>query len=389
MGGGFCIDRTAFAFAGAAGSYWLSVFPNVHREVRSRYTEANRIPDPALRRLALSAHRDKRGNLEGAAAFASFVRPASRNAAVRAVVAYQMIFDYLDTLSEQPNAAPIANGRQLNTALLAAIAPGEPHVDYYAYQDNDDGGYLTGLIEACREALIAMPSFAAITEPVWRTTERVVVYQSLNHGDGCGRHDSFDRWARREARAHAELRWWEAGAAAASTLGVFALIAAAGNPKLDGDVADAIEQAYFPWTGALASLLDSLADQREDAASGMRGLIDYYASPEETAVRMRAIAIEAMRRARALPEGPSHALILAAMTSFYLCDLSMSSSPYARLVAPAVLDAMGALAKPTMLVLGARRAVSRLAEWGSGRRDRRHGPANERCERRVDERDAG
>ena len=58
----------------------------------------------------------------------------------------------------------------------------------------------------------------------------------------------------------------------------------------------------------------------------------------------------------------SHTLIVAAMTSFYLCDLSMSSSPHARLAMPAVLEAMGRLARPTMLILGARRATGRVVD---------------------------
>jgi tetraprenyl-beta-curcumene synthase len=369
-----CTDHTAFAFACAAGSYWLSVFPDTCREVRACRTRAGAIPDPALRRLALTAHDKKRGNLEGAAAFATFVQPPKRKAAIRALVAYQAMFDYLDTLSEQPNDDPVVNGRRLNSALLAAIAPEEPHIDYYAHrQHSGDGGYLRALIATCRTALTALPSFPTIAEPIRCATERVVTYQSLNHGDGDGRHRSFEHWARREAHAHPRLRWWEAGAAAASTLGVFALIAAAANPALESNVAEAIEQTYFPWTGALTSLLDSLADRDEDTATGMRGLIDYYASPQETADRMSMIATEAIHRARALPGGGSHALILAAMTSFYLCDLSMSSSPHARLAAPAVLEAMGGLARPTMLILSARRAAgrvtNRLAEHLSVRHD--------------------
>ena len=150
-----------------------------------------------LRRIALQAHSEKRGNLEGAAAFAAFAQPAGRHAAVRAVVAYQTMFDYLDNLSEEPSEDPIANGRRLNGALLAAITPDEPHNDYYPHhRRGEDGGYLHALISACRTALTGLPSFATIAELAREATERVVTYQSLNHGDGNGRHDSFERWAR-------------------------------------------------------------------------------------------------------------------------------------------------------------------------------------------------
>jgi tetraprenyl-beta-curcumene synthase len=356
------------ALAGATRSYWLSVFPDACREARAWRMRASMIPDPGLRRLALETHVRKRGNLEGAAAFAAFVQPASRYATVRALIAYQAIFDYLDTLAEQPSDDPTANGRRLYRALLAAIAPDEPQVDYYAHRrrGDDDGGYLAALIEACREALRALPSFAAIAEPVRRATERVAVYQSLNHGDGHGRHDAFDRWARSAGKAHVGLRWWETGAAAGSTLDLFALIAAAGEPALEPGVAETLGTAYFPWVGALHSLLDSLADREEDAAMGRRGLIDYYSSPDEAARRIATIASEAMSRVGELPKGHNHALIVAAMTSFYLCDLSTSSSPYARLAVPLVLEAMGRLAGPTMFILSARRAGGRVSDRLAG-----------------------
>jgi tetraprenyl-beta-curcumene synthase len=354
-------DGALPALAGAARSYWLSVFPDTCREVRSWRARAREIPDPALRRIALRAHSEKRGNLEGAAAFAAFVRPAGRHAAVRAVVAYQTMFDYLDDLSEEPSENPIADGRQLNQALLAAIAPGEPHHDYYPHRRrSDDGGYLHALIAACRTALTALPSFATIAELALGATERVVTYQSLNHGDGNGRHDSFERWARASGRAHTRLRWWETGAAAGSTLDLFALITAAADPALDPGVARLLGSAYFPWVGALHSLLDSLADRVEDLTTGKRGLIDYYRSPDEAADRIATIAGEAMSHVSELPGGYSHTLIVAAMTSFYLCDLSTSSSPHARLATPAVLDAMGHLARPTMLILNTRRVAGHI-----------------------------
>lgn len=363
MGEWIGTDGALPALAGAARSYWLGVFPDACREVRGWRVRAREIPDPALRRIALQAHSEKRGNLEGAAAFAAFVRPAGRHATVRAVIAYQTMFDYLDNLSEEPSEDPIADARQLNGALLSAISPWAPHGDYYPHRrGGDDGGYLHALIGACQTTLMSLPSFATITELACEATERVITYQSLNHGDGNGRHDSFERWARTSGRSHARLHWWETAAAAGSTLDLFALIAAAAEPALDPGVARMLGGAYFPWVGALHSLLDSLADQVEDHATGRRGLIDYYGSPAETADRIATIAGEAMSQVNELPGGPAHTLIVAAMTSFYLCDLSTSSSPHARLAAPAVLETLGRLARPTMLILGTRRTAGRIAE---------------------------
>jgi tetraprenyl-beta-curcumene synthase len=352
-------------FACIARRYWLAVFPRVAREVSRRRTLAERIPDPTLRGLALEALDRKRGNLEGAAAFATLVGRGSRPSVVKALVACQTICDYLDLLSEQPAHDPIANGQRLHEALIVATTPGESHGDYYRHHDRgDDGGYLRALVESVREALTALPLHSLIAEPVHRAVERLVAYQSFNHGDTAGSYEPFERWASAETRPVTDLRWWETGAGAGSTLTLFALIAAGANPSIAPSDVWALENAYFPWIGALHSLLDSLVDRDEDLATGERGLIDCYSSPLHAATRMRAIAGEALRRSAALPCGRRHALIVAAMASFYICEIRPSASLHAQLVAPSVLDAIGGLAVPTMAVLGARRQLRRIAAPG-------------------------
>lgn len=352
--------------ARSASTYWLSVFPQARKVIGGWRARAREIPDPTLRRLALDTHAEKHRNLEGAAAFAAFVPAPRRRAAVRGLVAYQALFDYLDILAEQPTESPIANGRLLNRALRAAIAPAEPYADYYAHLrrtgdvGGEDGGYIHTLIAASRTALRSLPSFDTIADLAADVSERVSAYQSLNHGDGDGRHDAFDCWARHIGGCQPRLHWWETGAAAGSTLDLLALIAAASEHGLKRESARELADAYFPWVGALHSLLDSVVDRADDLASGRRGLIDYYSGPEEAAERIAMIAAEAIRRTGRLPGGRRHTLMVAAITSFYVTDLARRPSPYARLAAPAALDAMGAWARPTMLILGARHAAARV-----------------------------
>jgi tetraprenyl-beta-curcumene synthase len=342
----------------ASRRYWLSVFPRAAREISRQRTLANRIPDPALRHLALQALVRKRGNLEGAAVFAALVGRASRPHVVRALVGAQAICDYLDLLAEQPNRDPVANGYRLHRALLVATTPDESHCEYYLnHTHGEDGGYLQGLVESVRESLSRLPLLSLVLEPMRRAAERVALYQSFNHGDTRGSYEPFERWASAETLTSSGLRWWETGAGAGSTMTLYVLIASAADPGLRCFDMTAIENAYFPWIGALHSLLDSLVDHEEDIATGERGLIDYYSSPLDAATRMRAIAREALNRAAALPQGARHKLIVAAMTSFYLCELSNRDSPHARLVAPSVLDALGSLAAPTMAILSARRSL--------------------------------
>jgi tetraprenyl-beta-curcumene synthase len=311
--------------------------------------------------VALHALESKRRNLEGAAAFAVLVNRRSQPAVVKALTICQAICDYLDLLAEQPSRDPVANGLQLHEALLVAITPGRSHGDYYRHcEHSNDGGYLHTLIELVHEALLELPSLALVAEPLRCAAGRIAAYQSLNHGDHLGSYRPFEQWASWETRPATGLRWWETGAGAGSTLSLYVLMAAAADPRLEQSDVTAIESAYFPWIGALHSLLDSLADREEDMATGERGLIDCYASAVDAAARMQMIACEALQRAEMLTRGRRHALILAAMTSFYICEMRKSRSMHVQLVAPAVLQAIGGLATPTMPILGARRLAESI-----------------------------
>ncbi len=348
----------AAAFASAARSYWLDVFPAVQCEIHRLSVEARRIPDPTLRRLALEAQAIKWSSLEGAAAFAAFVAPERRSAVARLLVGYQAVYDYADTLMEQPHVAPADNARQLHAAILAILQPGQPHPDYYRHHSrSQDGGYLARLVDGCRAVVVTLPGYPQLAAKIMSSAERTVRYQSEVNLATERNHPALMQWAMQTTPCRS-LRWWETCAACGSSLDTLALLAAAADPGMDASRAATIEAVYWPWTCALHTLLDSLIDRAEDAATGQPNLLDLYASPSDLAERLRYCAAQAARHAP--PAGADHSLILAAMASLYLSD-RQAWLPASRPAAESVLDALGELAAPAMLVLRARRFVRRIS----------------------------
>lgn len=353
-----------FAFARAARCYWLSVFPSARAERNVWLRHAEQIPDRVLRESAFSALRTKGDVLEGAVAFAVFVPSRSRLDVVRAIVALEIASDYLDNVMELPNPDPIGNSRSLCQALHSIFEPGPTHPKYYEYHTAcDDGGYLQALVDRCRVALNKLPSYAIVAEPVRRALSRIVVYQNLNHGDADGSYDSFKEWACVESAPETGLQWWETGAAMGSQLLVLALIAAAADPTTRPEHVEAIEYAYFPWIGALGTLLDSVVDQRIDRIESQRNLIDYYSSSQVAAERLQMMTVEAVRRIRPLIDAGDHALILAAMAAFFH-STPQATMPEVRLVTRAVIDAMDAWTTLPLLFLKARRALEGTPRFG-------------------------
>jgi tetraprenyl-beta-curcumene synthase len=340
------------AFARAAAVYWLEVFPRTWLELRRWRSRAARIADPAPRRVALDAL-DKRGNLEGAAAFAAFVPRRRRGQAVRALVAFQAAYNYADLLAEQPNAEPVANARRLHEALLVALDPDAPHRDYLADCPGGDGGYLVEIVDACRAALRGLPFGGAAAAAARRAAARIVAFQALSQG---GR-DELERWARSLPAAEAGLAWWEAAASAGSSLGVHVLIMAAATPGVcDAELAD-IEAAYFPWIGALHSLLDSLVDESEDLAQAQLSLVGLYRSREHAATRLRWLAARALAAAGTLPGARRHQLLVAALACHYLSDPEIAPA-WQLEPADTVRQAGGAMVAPTLALFRARRLAA-------------------------------
>jgi tetraprenyl-beta-curcumene synthase len=353
--------RLSPVFIRAALAYWLQVFPQVASEVHHWQRRAGTIPDENLRNVALTVQRTKRDNLEGAAAFAAFAPRKHRPKVIRAQVGLQGIYDYVDTLAEQPNHDPVSNSRQLHQALCRALEPTSPHPDYYYYWKTLrlDNRYLVVMVEACRAALVGLPSLLSVGAATNRFVERIINYQALNVST-TDQEDRLKAWAMLQTPTHLDVYWWETAASAGSSLGLFALVALAADPGITPTEIEAIERAYFPWIGGLHSLLDHLIDVQEDWIHEQRNFMTLYASPQEAALRLRILTTRSVEHLGLLSNAAPHQLVLAGMVSSYL-SAREAYAPGVRLMTSYVLGASGAFARAALFMHWVRRAVGWLA----------------------------
>ncbi len=348
------------ALGATVARYLAGVLGPVGRELAHWRERAREIPDPALAANA-RASLSKRGNIEGAALFAVLAPAAGRRETLRALVAFQTAYNYLDTLCEQPSADPVANGRELHRALLVALDPAAGHRDYYAlHPQREDGGFLAALVDACRTALAALPSHAAVAAGATAAAERIVSFQSLNLTERQGGQEALERWARLQTPHGSGLDWWQTAGAGGSSLAVHALIATAARPHVTWRDVAAIEAAYFPWICALHSLLDSLVDVAEDERAGQHSLLGYHASSQQAAFAMEVLARRAGEAVDALLDERQHRVLLTAMAGHYLSSPE-ARMPYARAITASVADAVGPPLGPVLVLFKARGALARLA----------------------------
>jgi tetraprenyl-beta-curcumene synthase len=353
------LGQTAALLAVAAREL-LWILPAVAREVGRWRERALAMPAGPLRDDALLTLERERLNAEGAALFTTL--PRSRNERLlRLLVAYQIAFDYLDTISERDADDPLSNGRCLHRALVEALEPGCPPSDYYRHHPwRDDGGYLCSLVQACQRECASLPRYRLVRALVIRHGERFAV-QSENHGpDPSRRRAAIVTWAEHEAGEDVgDATPVELAAAASSSLLTHALLALAAEPDAAEAEAQAVCNAYFPWITAASTFLDSFVDQADDAATGNHSYIAHYPSPEAARERLCEIVHESARRARALRRGTRHALIATGMVSMYLSKDS-AREPALRDDARAILAAAGSLPRVQLPIMRVMRRLHGL-----------------------------
>jgi tetraprenyl-beta-curcumene synthase len=324
--------------------------PLVAREVRGWQRHAEAIPDAPIREDALSALAHKRGNTHGAALF--WVLPRARSPyLLRLLVTYQVMWDFLDCVSESGAGAGQANGLQLHQALVDALDPSRPFCDYYAFHSSrDDGDYLRSLVETCRQCCRKLPSFQTVRPVLLREAMRANV-QAINHDlDPVGREAGLRKWVAGEYPSNHEVTWFELAGAAGAGLAIYALFVLASEPECtDTDVSRAYS-AYFPWTSAVATMLDSFVDQVDDLANGDHCYVAYYQTPEQATEYIGRLIRRCLYETRTLRNSEGHTLIATCMVAMYLSKDSARTEAMREMTA-SLLGAGGQLTRFLLPIL--------------------------------------
>lgn len=360
--------------AGAGGAlalmsarYWTTVVPHAKRQVQRWHEHAQAIPTPDLRAIALAKLREEHFNVQTAPTFATLAPRDQRSNVIEAIVALQVIYDYLDGVTEQPVPERLRNGRQLFLALGDAVSPSrEARDDYYRYHSHaDDGGYLHALVDATRDAVAKLPAGPAVGELMGVVASRCGEAQARAHAVQCDGLEQLERWASEHA-AHEQISWRESLAGSASAvISIHALIAAGADRGTTRAQAARLE-TFHRSTCALATILDGLADRvhderRDEAAIGY---LRYFPDRDSLSTELTGIARRAADAAAGVPRAGHHLMTLAGVVAYYTSALGAAETSSRALVAPLHRE-LRPLIAPTLMFMRAWRCAKRLRERAS------------------------
>jgi tetraprenyl-beta-curcumene synthase len=355
--------RAGWALACAHARYWSSVAPLVRSQLRRWETRAAEIPDPHLENLACRKLTNERFNVEVAAMLATIAPAPYRGRTVEAIVALQVMYDYLDALTEQPADDPIRNGLQYSSALMDAVSPSASLVgDYYTHHPGggDDAGYLVDLAATVHAAITSLPGAGAISEVIPASARRCTEAQVRAHAASRTGIRQLECWAIQEAIGTGlEWREWLFGAMG-SVVAAHALIALAADEHSTRKQASELDDTYLSLS-MFTTALDHLVDHERDTFTGEQSFLHLYDTRQELAWQVATVASRVIARTHTIPNGAHHLMILSGVVAYYTSQPS-AMGEFARPVTEQVRGQLRPLITLTLATMHAWRLVKRLGE---------------------------
>jgi tetraprenyl-beta-curcumene synthase len=354
------LGRAGLALVLANARYWTTVAPEVRVQLARWRARAVKIEDPELRTLALHTLQEEGFAAEVAATLATLTPRPHRTATIRGMVALEVMYDYLDGLTERPTPDPLANGRQLFKAFTDALDPGAGlDRDYYRHRPSgSDGGYVQELAVTVSETLACLPRAQALAPTMLGAAARCAEAEALTHAAALTDTSVDERWARATANGSG-LDWREyLAGAASSVLAVHALMALAGDERTTAEHAAPIDEVYLA-LGVLSTMLDSVVDYERDAANGTLAYINHYDDRSLLGQRLVHVARQAATRAADAPASAHHLMTLAGVAAYYT-SAADATSELAWPVTSRIQRELRPLITPTLAVMRAWRLAKRL-----------------------------
>lgn len=319
----------------------LKVQPVTHSCLRQWKERAQKIPDPELRRQALASIATKTFHCEGGSLYGLLARHHYKDA-IKFIVAYQTISDYLDNLCDRSTSQDPEDFRALHEAMMQALTPEAPLTSYYRLRrEQDDGGYLVALVQTCRDVLNRLSNYHLGASALRELASVYVDLQVHKHVRKDERLPRLQAWFAGHEKDLPQMAWYEFAACAGSTLGIFCIVSQLFNPASTGELVTRIKNAYFPWVQGLHILLDYLIDQEEDRTGSDLNFCSYYEDSEHLSCRLSHFYSQAQASVASLPDAKFHLLITRGLLSIYLADHKVSRQKDVQVIAKKLLSLGG------------------------------------------------
>ncbi|WP_308418968.1 tetraprenyl-beta-curcumene synthase family protein [Virgibacillus oceani] len=320
---------------------YRKIFPEVNRELHYWTKMAEQIPNRELRTQALASINAKRFHCQGGAVYALLAGKRWRDA-VRFIVAFQTISDYLDNLCDRSTSLDPSDFRLLHQSMVDALSPENGVGNYYALrEDQDDDGYLVELVKTAQHTLRYLHGLSYIQDHIVSLNALYNDLQVHKHVNAAERVPRLRGWFDNHNKKSSKLEWYEFSAASGSTLGIFCLLSYTLGGRMSEELAQQICGCYFPYMQGLHILLDYFIDQQEDIDEGDLNFCSYYTDYNHMEKRLVYFINNANKFVQYLPDQEFHKMVVSGLVGLYLADEKVQNLKGGNKIIRSLLQASG------------------------------------------------
>ncbi len=266
-----------------SSKYNKIIYPVIGQRIGEYSAYTSRIRKPSIRGMALEALEKNR--FDGAVSAVCTLYPeVDISSAADVMFSFQAIIRYLSTICirSSNNTAPFL---KLIYASLkdAANLRTDAFEQYFTFfPSKDDDGYLSILVEKCRQKVRLLPSFEIIRGHLAAFLALFIDLQVAKYSeDEDTREVNLNNWSAVHGQKYPDLSDREFCMAADSPLGILMLLALATDPDLTEQNAENLSKAFFPWICGIQKILEGYANYNKEFFSGTVNHNFYYENLKE------------------------------------------------------------------------------------------------------------
>ncbi len=200
-------------------------------------------------------------------------------AAADAVFSFQAVVGYLNTISTRSSTCTEPFLRIIYSSLKDALnLRTDSYENYFTFfPSKDDNGYLTILVEKCRQKISSLPSYDVIRDHLSALLSLYIEFQITRFSsDDNSREVNLIKWSSTYGQKYPELSGWEFCMSVDSVLGIQLLLALGTDPTLTEQKTEEIYNSFYPWVCCIQKLLEGFINHKDDFIPGDANFDFYY-----------------------------------------------------------------------------------------------------------------
>jgi tetraprenyl-beta-curcumene synthase len=201
----------------------------------------------------------------------SFYAKVDISLATEVIFSFQALVQYLNSICAHSSASTEPFLKLIFSSLKDATnLRSEEYEKYFTFfPSKDDNGYLSILVEKCRQKVRLLPSFDIIRDYLATYLSLFIDLQVTKYSsdDETDKQINLRSWSCAHGQKYHDISSWEYCMSIDSTLSLQFLLASATNPDLTEQEVECSYNAIFPWICGIQKILEGYLNYNDDLFS--------------------------------------------------------------------------------------------------------------------------